>query len=69
MIEPPPEGDHGIKEPEKEPTKAKRNVGPELETEMDDVVVLERESSGLRHLRRRSLEKDLRRLSLSSTLN
>ena len=55
-------GDQGIKEPEKEPVvKVKRgaDAGPEMENE--EGPVLERETSGLRHLRRRALEKDLTR--------
>lgn len=55
-------GDQGIKEPEKEPTsKVKRNAGADPEMEHEESVVLHRETSGLKHLRRRPLEKDLRR--------
>ena len=55
-------GDQGIKEPEKEPVvKVKRNADAEPEMEDEEGLVLERETSGLRHLRRRPLEKDLRR--------
>lgn len=49
--------DHGIKEPEKEPHKLKRD--PEADTDpdpdLDNEPVLEIESSGLAHLRRRRL--------------
>ena len=56
------EGDQGIKEPEKEPiVKMKRDPHAESEMEHEEILVLERETSGLRHLRRRPLEKDLRR--------
>ena len=54
-------GDHGIKEPEKEPiVKVKRNADAEPAMEEEEGLLLERETSGLRHLRRRPLEKDLR---------
>ena len=54
-------GDQGIKEPEKEPVvKMKRNADPEPEIEEEEGLVLERETSGLKHLRRRSLENDPR---------
>ena len=52
--------DQGIKEPEKEPiVKVKRNAAAEPEMEDEEGLVLERETSGLRHLRRRPLEKDI----------
>ena len=55
-------GDQGIKEPEKEPVvKVKRAADAEPEMEAEEGLVLERETSGLRHLRRRPLEKDLTR--------
>ena len=55
-------GDQGIKEPEKEPiVKKKRDAHAEPEMENGEAPVLERETSGLKHLRRRPLEKDLRR--------
>lgn len=48
--------DQGIKEPAKEPHK-KRNAQPEPEPEadLDESPLLERETSGLKHLRRRRL--------------
>ncbi len=55
-------GDQGIKEPEKEPVvKMKRSADAEPEMEDEERLVLESETSGLRHLRRRPLEKDLTR--------
>ena len=55
-------GDEGIKEPEKEPiVKKRRNAHEESDMEHEEGLVLERETSGLSHLRRRPLEKDLRR--------
>ena len=39
--------------------KVKRNANAEPEMEDKDLLVLERETSGLRHLRRQPLEKDL----------
>lgn len=55
-------GDQGIKEPEKEPVvKVKRGADAEPNTEEEEGPLLERETSGLRHLRRRPLEKDLTR--------
>lgn len=49
--------DHGIKEPDKEPAKVKREAAPDpyphIVTHLDDEPVLERETSGLAHLRRR----------------
>ena len=54
-------GDQGIKEPEKEPiVKLKRGADAEPEMNEEERPLLERETSGLRHLRRRLLEKDLR---------
>ena len=54
-------GDQGIKEPEKEPVvKVKRGADAELDMEEEEGPLLEWETSGLRHLRRRLLEKDLR---------
>ena len=47
-----PDGDQGIKEPPKEPVRLKRrNAEPEYDE--DGIRVLERETSGLKHLRRR----------------
>ena len=61
MIGPEPEDDHGIKEPEKEPIKVKRDAELEPEPDLEDELpLLEKESSGLKHLRRRALDKDLR---------
>ena len=55
-------GDQGIKEPEKEPVvKVKRDAIADPDIEEEEGLVLERETSGLRHLRRRPLEKDLQR--------
>lgn len=54
-------GDQGIKEPEKEPVvKVKRGADAEPDTEEEGGLVLERETSGLKHLRRRPLEEYLR---------
>ena len=47
--EPVLQDDHGIKEPEKEPAKVRRNIHDEI-----DEPALEMETSGLAHLRRRS---------------
>ena len=58
IIGPEPDDDLGIKEPEKEPIKAKRNA--ELQQKLyleDEIPALERESSGLKHLRRRRIQK------------
>ena len=53
-------GDQGIKEPEKEPiVKVKRGADAEPGMEEQEGPLLERETNGLRHLRRRPLEKDL----------
>ena len=53
-------GDQGIKEPEKEPiVKVKRGANAEPDIEEEEGLVLERETSGLKHLRRRRLEEDL----------
>ena len=55
-------GDQGIKEPEKEPiVKVKRGADTEPEMEKEEGPLLERETSGLKHLRRRPLGKDLSR--------
>ena len=54
--EPKHDDDHGIKEPEKEPTKkVKRVAEPEPGSDDNDVPLLDRETSGLAHLRRRRL--------------
>ena len=47
--------DHGIKEPEKEPAKVRREADaiPDPYPDLDAEPVLERETSGLAHLRRR----------------
>ena len=47
--------DHGIKEPDKEPAKVKRlaDAEPDSNPGLDDLPVLEKETSGLAHLRRR----------------
>lgn len=45
--------DHGIKEPDKEPAKVKREIQPDPDFDPDDTPLLERETSGLAHLRRR----------------
>lgn len=54
-----PHDDQGIKEPEKEPIKVKRDAGPKYRPDLDSYQgpVLEKETSGLKHLRRRRLEE------------
>lgn len=45
------EDDHGIKEPDREPHR-KRVAGADADDDPDDRPLLERETSGLKHLRR-----------------
>ncbi|CAD6581507.1 MAG: hypothetical protein ASARMPREDX12_001936 [Alectoria sarmentosa] len=47
--------DHGIKEPEKEPIKMKRNAEPDPDPQPDPEPELMKESSGLAHLRHRQM--------------
>ncbi|KAL2041664.1 hypothetical protein N7G274_005448 [Stereocaulon virgatum] len=58
IIGPEADDDLGVKEPEKEPFKAKRNAEPQQKFYLEDELpTLGRESSGLKHLRRRRIQK------------